>query len=80
MVDGSCKFFKYTVLPFGLSVGPFMFTKIQKALTKHPRRQGICIFTYLDDGAGANSDFPEAQRISDMVRVDVRQAGLWPMM
>lgn len=38
MVDGSCKFFKFTVLPFGLSVGPFIFTKIQKALTKHWRR------------------------------------------
>ena len=75
MVDGSCKFFKFTVLPFGLSVGPFIFTKIQKALTKHWRRQGIRIFTYLDDGAGADSDFSEAQRVSDMVRADVRRSG-----
>ena len=30
MVDGSCKFVKFTVLPFGLSVGPFIFTKMQK--------------------------------------------------
>ena len=74
MVDGSCKFFKYTVLPFGLSVGPFIFTKIQKALTKHWRRQGIRIFTYLDDGAGADSDFSEAQRDSDIMRVDVRRS------
>ena len=35
IVDDSHKFFKFTVLPFGLSVGPFIFTKIQKALTKH---------------------------------------------
>ena len=54
MVDGSCKFFKFTVLPFGLAVGPFIFTKIQKALTKHWRRQGIRLFTYLDDGVGAD--------------------------
>ena len=72
IVDGSCKF---TILPFGLSVGPFVFTKIQKAPTKHWRRQGICLFTYLDDGAGADSDFSEAQRVSDMVRADVCLSG-----
>lgn len=70
-VDGSCKF---TALPFGLSVGPFIFTEIQKALTKHWRRQGIRIFTYLDDGAGADSDFCEAQRVSDVVRHDVQHS------
>ena len=74
-VDGSCKFFKFTVLPFGLSVSPFIFTKIQKALTKHWRRQGIRIFTYLDDGAGADSDFCEAQWVSDVVRHDVQRSG-----
>jgi len=74
-VDGSCKFFKFTVLPFGLSVGPFIFTRIQKALTKHWRRHGIRLFTYLDDGAGADSDFSEAQRVSDMVQADVRRSG-----
>lgn len=76
MVDGSCKFVKFTALPFGLSVGLFIFTKIQKALTKHCRRQGICIFTYLDNGAGTDSDFSEAQRVSDMVRADVWRSSL----
>ena len=32
MVDGFCKFLEFTVLPFGLSVGPFIFTKIQRPL------------------------------------------------
>ena len=68
-------FFKFTVLPFSLSIGPFIFTNIQKALTKHWRRQGIRLFTYLDDGAGADSDFSEAQRVSDMVRADVWRSG-----
>ena len=75
MVNGSLKYFKFTVLPFGLSVGPFVFTKIQKALTKHWRSKGIRIFTYLDDGAGADSDFYEAQRVSDLVRHDVQRSG-----
>ena len=56
-------------------MGPFVFTKIQKALTKHWRSQGIRIFTYLDDGAGAGSDFYEAQRVSNLVRHDVQCSG-----
>ena len=74
-VDGHCKFYKFTVLPFGLSTGPYVFTKVQRTLTKHWRSQGICIFTYLDDGAGAGSSFQEAQEVSDLVRQDVRLSG-----
>ena len=37
MVDGRQKFFKFTVLPFGLSTGPYIFTKVQRALTKYWR-------------------------------------------
>ena len=77
MVDGSCKF---TVLPFGLSVVPFIFATIQKALMKHWIRQGIRLFTYLDDGAGGwilisvkHSGFPTW---CDMMCIEV----LWPMM
>lgn len=67
MINGSCKFIKLTALPFGLSVGPYIFTKIQRAQTKHWRRQGIRIFTYLDDGAGADSDFCETPGASGCV-------------
>lgn len=63
-----------TALPFGLSTGPYIFTKVQRALTKHWRSQGIQIFTYLDDGAGADCSFPEAQEVSDL-RHDVKRSG-----
>ena len=75
MVDGRQKFFKFTVLPFGLSTGPYIFTKVQRALTKYWRSQGIRIFTYLDDGAGAESSFLEAQDVSNIVRQDVVRSG-----
>ena len=75
MVDGSVKFFKFTVLPFGPSVGPLIFAKIHKALTKHWRRQSIRIFTYLDDDAGADSDFCEDKKVSDVVRQDLQRSG-----
>lgn len=56
MVDGSPKF---TMLHFSLSDGPFIFTKIQKALEE----AGNLYIYLLDDGAGADSDFSEAQRV-----------------
>lgn len=55
--------------------GSLCFYEIQKALTKHWRSQGIRIFTYLDDGAGADSDFCETQRVSNLVRQDVQSSG-----
>ena len=34
MLDNQTGYFKFTVLPFGLATGPYVFTKIQKALVK----------------------------------------------
>ena len=55
--------------------GSLCLFESQKALTKHWRSQGIRIFTYLDDGTGADSDFYEAQRVSNVVRQDVQSSG-----
>ena len=65
----------FTVLPFGVSVDSFVFTKIWKALTKHWSRQEIHTFTYLHDGADADSDFYEAKRVSNLVRKHVQRSG-----
>ena len=43
IVNGTRKFFKFTVLPFGLSTGPYVFSKIQRALVKHWRGKGLRI-------------------------------------
>ena len=75
VVDGQRRFYQFTVLPFGLSTGLYIFTKVQRALTKYWRSQGIRIFTYLDDGAGADSTFSEAQEVSDLVRHDLHRSG-----
>lgn len=72
------KYFVFTVLPFGLSTAPFVFTKIQKALVKHWRAQGIKIFTYLDDGVGGGANYDSTKSISNTVKRDVEQSGfLW---
>ena len=40
---GHTRYFQLTVLPFGLSSAPFIFTKLLKRLETHWRSQAICI-------------------------------------
>ena len=42
----------FVVLPFGLSTGPYIFTKVIRPLVKHWRGQAIRIVIYLDDYLG----------------------------
>ena len=44
------KYYCYTVLPFGLSSAPFIFTKSPRPVVKFLRKNGIKIVLYLDDG------------------------------
>lgn len=37
MLKGVIKYFKFTVLPFGLATGPYIFTKVMRPLVKHWR-------------------------------------------
>ena len=72
---GRLRFFQFLVLPFGLSTGPYLFTKIQRALVKHWRGKGFRIFTYLDDGAGAHQVRDVAVKLSALVREDIALSG-----
>ena len=73
--EGRLRFFQFLVLPFGLSTGPYLFTKIQRALVKHWRGKGFRIFTYLDDGAGAHQVQEVAVKLSALVREDIALSG-----
>ena len=73
-LEGKLRYFKFTVLPFGLATGPYVLTKIQRTLVKHWRSRGFRIFTYLDDGAGGEQGFAETCSISESVRKDVRSS------
>ncbi|XP_072400418.1 uncharacterized protein [Diabrotica undecimpunctata] len=43
------KMFQFNVLPFGLSVAPYLFTKILKPVTQYLKVRNILILNYLDD-------------------------------
>ena len=44
--------FFFIVLCFGLTSGPYIFTKLLRPLVRHWRSQGIQIAVFLDEGAG----------------------------
>ena len=57
----------HTVLPFGLSSAPFIFTKLLKPLETHWRSQGIPIAIFFDDGVGAGSSIEAAKIKSSLL-------------
>ena len=45
--------FVFTVLPFGVTSAPFLFTKVMRCLVTFWRAQGIKISVFIDDGLGS---------------------------
>ena len=41
--------FQFTVLPFGMSLSPWIFTKLMDVIALYLRQRAISVFTYLDD-------------------------------
>ena len=69
------KFYVFTVLPFGLSTAPHIFTKTLKPLVKHWRHQGICVALFLDDGWLTESSYDSARNLAIKVKNDLNAAG-----
>ena len=73
---GFCRLFRaMTVLCFGLSVAPWVFTKVTRSLVRVWRAAGIRCMMYVDDGSGAGASLDEAQVVSYRMRTDLEQAG-----
>ena len=69
------RYFRFCVLPFGLSTAPFVFTKLLKALIKYWRSQGIPIVVFLDDGLGGGPTQRQAKTHSLTVHADLLKCG-----
>ena len=69
--DQSFIYYVFTVLPFGLSSAPYIFTKCLKPLEKHRRMQGINIAICLDDGWLTEMRFDDCKKLSETVRQDI---------
>ena len=70
------RYFRFTVLPFGLATAGHVFTKVLRCLVKHWRANSIRIIMYLDDGFGIEDDYEIASKNSKIVKQDLEDAGL----
>ena len=76
--SGRNRFFQFSVLPFGLSSAPYLFTKLLKPLVKKWRSEAKSIVVYLDDGLGAAADMNKAKIASLQVHADLLKSGFLP--
>ena len=68
--DGVVKYFQFTVLPFGLSSAPYLFTILLKPILISWRCKGIPMVIFLDDGLGGGVNAIQAKINSLTVRAD----------
>ena len=73
--NGPKRYFLYSVLPFGLSSGPLIFTKIVRVLIKYWRAHGIRIACFLDDGLSVDYSEQKAKENSIFVARSLQKSG-----
>ena len=76
--SGRSRFFQFSVLPFGLSSAPYLFTMLLKPLVKKWRSEAKSIAVYLDDGLGAAADKNKPKIASLQVHSDLLKSGFLP--
>ena len=73
-IKGQTRYFVSTVLPFGLTSAPFVFTKVMRCLVTFWRAQGIKISVFIDDGLGS-ADKVQSNIHSVVVKKPLTEAG-----
>lgn len=76
--DGSIVFYKFLVLPFGISSACYLFTKLTKPLVKKWRREGKMVTMFLDDGYGCGDSYDNGMRLSQDIKGDLLLSGFIP--
>ena len=62
------KFDCFTVLVFGISTDPYIFSKCLRPMVKYWREHFVKIVLYLDDDFGMNTDEEQCIKDSNFVR------------
>ncbi len=71
------QYYVFTVLCFGLTSGPYIFTKLLRPLIKRWRAMGIPVAVYIDDGAATLPDRETCRQASHIMQTDLRSAGFF---
>lgn len=69
----------FTVLPFGLSSAPYIFTKVVRVLVRYWRSHAVRITVYLNDGLGSARDFAAAKLLHYLLRLRFSFLDSFPM-
>nr|CDJ98099.1 RNA-directed DNA polymerase (reverse transcriptase) domain containing protein [Haemonchus contortus] len=69
--------YRFTVLPFGLSSAPHIFTKMLRRLVKKWRGEGKGVAIYLDDGLIWAPSRSECERVSNGIKNELKRFGLF---
>lgn len=73
--EGETCYYMFTVLPFGLSSAPYIFTKLLRPMIRHWREQGISATIFLDDNIDMEKTFETSNRHAKIIRSDVCKSG-----
>ena len=73
--DGVVKYFQFTVLPFGWSSAPYLFTKLLKPILTSWRCKEIPMAIFLDDGLGGGVSIVKAKLNSLIVLANLTSYG-----
>ena len=76
VIKGIRKYFVFTVLPFGLSSAPYIFSKVVRVLVKYWRSHAVRITVYLDDGLGSAQVFDRCSAASVLVKSTLGSASM----
>ncbi|XP_071111105.1 uncharacterized protein [Haliotis cracherodii] len=71
-------YYKFLVLPFGLTSAPYVFTKVTRQLVKYWRYKGYRIVTFLDDGILSSDSMANTTIIGNAVKQDLIKSGFVP--
>ena len=77
-INRSTKYFVFSVLHFGLSSAPFVFTKVVRPLVKRWRSHAVKIACFLDDGLGIAYTYQDALSCSNFVKITLINSGFVP--
>ena len=75
---GNINLLVFTVLPFGVTSAPFIFTKVVRPLVKYRRYSSVKITCILDVGIGFEYNYEEAKRKSEFVQEILKKSGFIP--
>ena len=73
--SGNLHYYVFLVLPFGLNIACYVFTKILRPFVKKWRSRGYKSIIYIDDGISGMSSEDKASLAASYIKTDLQSAG-----